>query len=192
MVLGVVGVLYGALLAFGQTDLKRLVAYTSVSHMGFVMLGVFAWTELALQGTVIEMICHGISTGALFILVGALQERAHTREIDQFGGVWSMAPRMGAVALIFALASLGLPGLGNFVGEFLILLGSYTRSPAAAAWAAVGLVSAAVYSLWMFQKTFQETPREKRMISDLSGREIAIFASLRSQSSGWECIRSRC
>jgi NADH-quinone oxidoreductase subunit M len=178
MVLGVVGVLYGALLAFGQTDLKRLVAYTSVSHMGFVMLGVFAWTELGLQGTVIEMICHGISTGALFILVGALQERAHTREIDQFGGVWSMAPRMGAVALIFALASLGLPGLGNFVGEFLILLGSYTRSPAAAAWAAVGLVSAAVYSLWMFQKTFQETPREKRMISDLSGREIAIFAAL--------------
>src|SRR5690349_12098152 len=162
MALGVIGVLYGALLAFAQTDLKRLVAYTSVSHMGFVMLGVFAWTELALQGTMIEMICHGISTGALFILVGALQERAHTREIDQFGGVWSGAPRMGAMALIFALASLGLPGLGNFIGEFLILLGTYRVSPGAAAWAAVGLISAAVYSLWMFQNTFQEMPREKR------------------------------
>src|SRR5581483_4216510 len=118
MALGVAGILYGALLAFGQTDLKRLVAYTSVSHLGFVLLGIFVWNDLGLQGALMTMICHGISTGALFILVGALQDRIHTREMDRMGGIWSTAPRLSGAALFFALASLGLPGLGDFVGEF--------------------------------------------------------------------------
>ena len=121
MTLGVIGILYGAMLAFAQDDMKRLVAYTSVSHLGFVLLGIYAGTTLALQGAVIQMLAHGLSTGALFILVGALQERLHTRDMRQIGGLWSSAPRIGAIGLFFAIASLGLPGLGNFVGEFLVL-----------------------------------------------------------------------
>ena len=133
MVLGVAGILYGALLAFGQKDLKRLVAYTSVSHMGFVLLGVFAWNELALQGTVLQMLCHGISTGGLFMLAGSLQERLRTRDIEQMGGLWSSVPKMGGLAMVFAMASLGLPGLGNFVGEFLVLIGVFRKNMAIAA-----------------------------------------------------------
>ncbi|HEY7316024.1 MAG TPA: NADH-quinone oxidoreductase subunit M [Candidatus Binatia bacterium] len=178
MVLGVIGILYGALMAFAQTDLKRLVAYTSISHMGFVLLGVFAWNELALQGTVIQMICHGISTGALFILVGALQERIHTREMGRMGGLWATAPRMGGVGLVFALASLGLPGLGNFVGEFLILLGAYQVSVSLTVAAALGLISAAVYSLWLMQEAFHGPRQEQRKCADLSVREIAVFGVL--------------
>ena len=154
MALGVVGILYGAVLAFGQRDLKRLVAYTSVSHMGFVLLGVFAWNALALQGALLEIVCHGFSTGALFVLVGALQERIHTRDMAQMGGLWTVAPRMGGAALFFALASLGLPGLGNFVAEFLILLGTWQVSRWAAVLGAVGLVFATVYALWMVQRAF--------------------------------------
>jgi NADH-quinone oxidoreductase subunit M len=120
LTLAAIGILYGAIMAFAQTDLKRLVAYTSVSHLGFVLLGIFAWNPLALQGALMTMICHGLSTGALFILVGALQERMHTREIGEMGGLWSTAPRLSGAALFFVLASLGLPGLGDFVGEFLV------------------------------------------------------------------------
>ena len=178
MTLGVIGILYGALMAFGQTDLKRLIAYTSVSHMGFVLLGVFAWNELALQGAVIQIISHGISTGALFILVGFLQERTHTREMARLGGVWAPAPRMGGVGMFFAVASLGLPGLGNFVGEFLILLGAYRVSVPLTACATIGLVSAAIYSLWVVQKTFHGERSDQRRIADLSPREMAVFASL--------------
>jgi NADH-quinone oxidoreductase subunit M len=178
MTLGVIGILYGALMAFAQTDLKRLIAYTSVSHMGFVLLGVFAWNELALQGAVIQIICHGISTGALFILVGMLQERTHTREMERLGGLWAPAPRMGGVGMFFALASLGLPGLGNFIGEFLILLGTYQVSVPLTACAALGLVSAAIYSLWLVQKTFHGETREEQRIADLSRREMALFTSL--------------
>jgi NADH-quinone oxidoreductase subunit M len=178
MVLAVIGILYGALMAFAQTDLKRLVAYTSISHMGFVLLGAFAWNELALQGTVVQMVCHGISTGALFILVGALQERIHTREMGRMGGLWSTAPRMGGVGMVFALASLGLPGLGNFVGEFLVLLGAYQVSVSLTVLAAVGLISAAVYSLWMVQKTFHGPRQEEQKLADLSAREMAVFAVL--------------
>jgi NADH-quinone oxidoreductase subunit M len=178
MVLAVIGILYGALMAFAQSDLKRLIAYTSISHMGFVLLGVFAWNELALQGSVMQMICHGISTGALFILVGALQERIHTREMGRMGGLWATAPRMGGVGMVFALASLGLPGLGNFVGEFLVLLGAYQVSVSLTVLAAVGLVSAAVYSLWMVQKVFHGPRQEKQKFADLSEREMAVFAVL--------------
>jgi NADH-quinone oxidoreductase subunit M len=178
MALGVIGILYGAVLAFAQTDLKRLVAYTSVSHMGFVLLAVFASNELALQGAVIQMICHGISTGALFILVGALQERSHTRDMARLEGLWATVPRMSGVALLFALASLGLPGLGNFVGEFLILLGAYQRSVPMTVVAATGLVAASVYSLWLIQAVFHGPNRQQWKLSDLSARETAIMTAL--------------
>ena len=173
---GIVGILYGALLAFSQNDLKRLVAYTSVSHMGFVLVGVFAWNELALQGVVLQIICHGISTGALFILVGALQERIHTRDLRHMGGMWPEIPRMAGASLFFALASLGLPGLGNFIAEILILLGTYRVSVTATVLAALGLVSATIYALWMMQQTFFGPNRENRKPSDLGGREVAVMA----------------
>jgi NADH-quinone oxidoreductase subunit M len=176
LVLAVIGILYGAVMAFAQTDLKRLVAYTSVSHMGFVLLGVFVGNRLALQGAVTQIICHGIATGALFMLAGALQERIHTRETGRMGGLWTTAPRMGAAALFFVLASLGLPGLGNFVGEFLVLLGSYRVSIAITAIAAVGIVTATVYSLWIIQRAFHGPNTHHWNIPDLSGREIAAMA----------------
>jgi NADH-quinone oxidoreductase subunit M len=178
MALGVVSILYGAVLAFGQTDLKRLVAYTSVSHMGFVMLGVFAWNETALQGVVLQMLCHGISTGALFVLVGALQERMHTRDVGRMGGLWDTLPRLGGVALLFALASLGLPGLGNFVAEFLILLGAYSVSVPLTSVAVVGLVLATVYALRFVQVSFFGPNKEGWKLTDLTGRETAVAGSM--------------
>lgn len=175
-VLAVIGIIYGALLAFGQTDLKRLVAYTSVSHMGFVLLGIYAWNELALQGALMQMVAHGISTGALFMLVGTLQERLHSRELSMMGGFWSSAPKMGAAALVFALASLGLPGLGNFVAEFLVLLGAFNVSPEAAILSASGLVLSAIYSLWIIQRVFHGP--EKTAVPDFQRRETATMASM--------------
>ncbi len=176
MALGAAGVLYGAWLAFAQTDLKRLVAYTSVSHLGFVLLGVYAWNALALQGAVLQMLCHGLSTGALFILVGALQERTGTRDLGRLGGLWATAPRMGALGLFFALASLGLPGLGNFVAEFLTLVGSWRASHAWTAVATAGLVLATVYSLRIVQCTFHGENRQGWEIPDLGVRELAVLA----------------
>jgi NADH-quinone oxidoreductase subunit M len=176
--LGVVGILYGAVLAFAQNDLKRLVAYTSVSHLGFVLVGVFAWNELALQGAIMQMLCHGISTGALFMLVGALQERIHTRDARRMGGLWSVTPRMGGTAMVFVLASLGLPGLGNFVGEFLVLLGTYSVSPIAAILGTIGLIFATVYSLAIMQRAFHGPRVEDVKFPDLSLREMAIFAAM--------------
>lgn len=178
MALGVAGILYGAILAFAQRDVKRLVAYTSVSHMGFVLLGVFAWNELALQGVVMQMICHGISTGALFILVGLIQERLHTRDIESMGGFWSTAPRMGGVGLFFGLASLGLPGLGNFVAEFLVLIGSYRVSVAMTVIATAGLIAATVYSLRLIQRVFHGPKKEEVAVADLTGREMSIMAAM--------------
>ena len=178
MTLAVIAILYGAWLAFSQTDIKRLVAYTSISHMGFVLLAVFAWNALALQGAVIQIVCHGVSTGALFVLAGILQERLQTREMGQMGGLWTAAPRMGAMALVFALASLGLPGMGNFIGEFLILLGAYAVNPWAAALAALGLVGATVYALWMVQQAFHGAGGDRRSIRDLTAREIAPLAAM--------------
>jgi NADH-quinone oxidoreductase subunit M len=176
MVIAVVGILYGAMLAFAQTDLKRLVAYTSISHMGFVLLGVFALNEIAMQGAVIQILCHGISTGALFVLVGALDERIHTRNLDHMGGLWAVLPRMGAVTMLFALASLGLPGLGNFVGEFLVLFGAYRANIPLTILATVGIVFATVYSLWIIQRAFHGPLREYPKLRDLSPREVGIMA----------------
>jgi NADH-quinone oxidoreductase subunit M len=174
MALAVVGIIYGAFMAFAQTDLKRFVAYTSVSHLGFVLLGIFSRNEWALQGAIIQMICHGIGTGALFVLVGALQERIHTRDLERMSGLWTTVPRMGGITLFFALASLGLPGLGNFVGEFLVLVGTYKASIYFTVPAVLGLVFAAVYSLSMIQRAFFGPNKERWTLPDLSLRETAI------------------
>lgn len=179
MILGAIGILYGAILAFAQTDFKRLVAYTSVNHMGFVMLGAFAMNELALQGVVMQMLCHGISTGALFILVGALYERIHTRDLNKMGGFWDQVPRMGAVGLVFALASLGLPGLGNFIAEFLILTGSFMSNNWVTAVATVGLVASTIYSLRIMAKVFYgRKPKAEKVFADFNVREMVIMGSL--------------
>ena len=176
MALAVVGILYGAVMAFAQTDFKRLVAYTSVSHMGFVFLGIFAWNTLALQGAVMQIVCHGISTGALFMLAGAIHERIHTRELSRMGGLWSTVPRMGAIGIFFALASLGLPGLGNFVAEFLVLLGAYKANITATVFATAGLIIATVYSLWMLQASFFGPNTGNWKIPDFSLRETAVMS----------------
>lgn len=178
MILGVVGILYGAKLAFAQTDLKRLVAYTSVSHMGFVMLGVFSFTRMAYQGVVIQMIAHAISTGALFVLVGQLQERLHTRDMNRMGGLWAQVPVMGSMGMIFAMASLGLPGLGNFLAEFLILTGAFKVNVTMASLASLGLVASMIYSLRIVQKVFLEKETIPWKLPDLSIREKSVFAAL--------------
>ncbi len=178
LVLGVVGILYGAVLSFAQTDLKRLVAYTSVSHMGFVVLGVFSWNALALQGAVVEIIAHGISTGALFVIVGMLAERIHTRDVREMGGLWATVPMMGAAMLFFAIASLGQPGLGNFVAEFLVLFGTFRVNIIIAALGTVGIIFATVYSLWMVQVAFQGANKRQRVIHDLDARELAMMAAM--------------
>jgi NADH-quinone oxidoreductase subunit M len=178
LALGAAGVIYGAVLAFAQTDFKRLVAYSSVSHMGFVLLGLYAFNEIALQGAVMQMVTHGASTAALFMMAGALQHRLHTRDMRKMGGLWQQAPRMGACALFFVLASLGLPGLGNFVAEFLVFMGLFAVSPWMAAIAAIGMVAAAVYALWLMQQSFHGTPDPERRMADFGGREMTAMAVL--------------
>ena len=178
MAVGVVGILYGAVLAFAQTDLKRLVAYTSVSHMGFVLLGIFAWNEIALQGVVLQMVAHALSTGALFVLVGMLQERLHTRDLRAMGGFWEAMPRLGGFAMVLAMASLGLPGLANFVAEFLVLLGVYPRSVVLATLGAIGMVLAAVYSLRVVQGVFHGPRAPSAKLPDLSAREAIVLTAM--------------
>jgi NADH-quinone oxidoreductase subunit M len=178
MIIAVIGIIYGAVLAFAQTDLKRLVAYTSVSHMGFVLLGIFAWNVTAMQGAVMQILAHGVSTGALFIIVGMIQERIHTRDMDRMGGLWSTAPRLSGVGMVFGLASLGLPGFGNFVAEFLVLLGTYRVNIAITVFAATGLVFAAIYSLWMVQRAFHGEKHEEWTMPDLSIRETGVMAAM--------------
>lgn len=174
MVLAVIGILYGAILAFAQTDLKRLIAYTSVNHLGFVLLGIFAWNKLALEGALITIISHGISTGALFILVGALQERLHTRELNRMSGLWETIPRLSGAGLFFALASMGLPGLGDFVGEFLILLGVYQKSMVLTVFAAIGILASTFYALKFVQYAFQGPNIHRWRVPDLLTREAII------------------
>jgi NADH-quinone oxidoreductase subunit M len=177
MLFGVIGILYGAMLAYSQTDLKRLVAYTSVSHMGFVMLGVFAFNDLASQGVVMQLITHGISTGALFILAGTLYERIHTRDIEKMGGFWNRAPFMGTIGVVFAMASLGLPGLGNFIAEFLTLIGSWQANHTLTIFATIGLVAATVYSLRIVQKIFYGKEHISSL-NDLTLREKLILVPM--------------
>jgi NADH-quinone oxidoreductase subunit M len=176
MIIAVVSIIYGAVLAFAQSDLKRLVAYSSVSHMGFVLLGIFANNLTSLSGAVMQMVAHGVSTGALFIIVGIIQERIHTRELSRMGGFWSTAPRLSSVTMVFALASLGLPGFGNFVAEFMVLVGTYRVHAAITAVAATGLVFAAVYSLWIVQRALHGEEIKPFQIVDLSLRESGMMA----------------
>ncbi len=181
MTLAVISILYGGIVAFGQPDFKRLVAYTSISHLGFVMLAIFAWNAIALQGAVLLMLAHGISTGALFMLVGSLQDRLHTRDMSRMGGLWQRMPRMGAVGMFFAIASLGLPGLSNFVGEFMSLVGTFRTSMVFAAVATTGMVVAVIYSLFWMQRVFQGPPSaefEDLAISDFNARELGIMAAM--------------
>jgi NADH-quinone oxidoreductase subunit M len=178
MLLGAVSIVYGALLAFAQTDFKRLVAYSSVSHMGFVLLGVYAFNELALQGAVMQMVAHGLSTAALFLIAGALQQRLHTRDMTAMGGLWALAPRLGAMTLFFIVASLGMPGLGNFVGEFLVLLGSFQVNIVITCIATLGLVTGAAYSLIAIQRVFHGNVSPKLRLTDLDGREFVALIPL--------------
>jgi NADH-quinone oxidoreductase subunit M len=178
ILLGVIGIIYGAVLAYSQTDLKRLIAYTSVSHMGFVMLGIFSFNQFAFQGVVMQLITHAISTGALFVLAGMIKERLHTRDINQMGGLWTSMPKMGALALVFVMASLGLPGLGNFVAEFLILLGAFKVHVVFTCIAALGLVFSAMYALRIMQKVFLGPLSTTLELPDFSSRELLVMGSL--------------
>jgi NADH-quinone oxidoreductase subunit M len=178
MWLGVFGILYGAVCAFGQNDIKRLVAYTSISHMGFILVGVYAGTEEALQGVMIQMLAHGISCAGLFILCGELYERLHTHDLRKMGGLWARFSTLPPIALFFTVASLGLPGLGNFLGEFLILLGTFKTHPAVTVVATGGLILSAVYSLSLMQRAFYGKPSDESKLLDLNARQIATLATL--------------
>jgi NADH-quinone oxidoreductase subunit M len=178
--LAIIGIIYGALVALVQPNLKKLVAYSSVSHLGFVVLGIFAFREISMQGAVYQMLAHGISTGALFLLVGMLYDRRHTFEISEYGGLCAPMPRLAAFFLFVALSSMGLPMLNGFVGEFLILLGTYQAHWHWAAWAATGVILSACYLLWSYQRVFfgEVTHQKNRELKDTSARENWMLAVL--------------
>ena len=171
------GIIYGALVAMVQPDLKKLVAYSSIAHLGFCVLGVYVFQPEAMEGAIYQMFSHGVSTGALFMLVGMLYERRHTRLISDFGGLATSVPVYSTFFLIVVLSSLGLPLLNGFIGEFLIIVGSFYRHPAYAAFAAVGVVLAAVYLLWMYQRVFygEPTNEKNRILPDCDFREKLIL-----------------
>jgi NADH-quinone oxidoreductase subunit M len=176
--LAVTGIVYGALVATVQPDLKKLVAYSSVSHLGFVMLGLFALDATAASGSLYQMLNHGISTGALFLMVGMIYERRHTRLIADFGGLWTAIPVFAGCFLVVMLASVGLPGLNGFVGEFLILLGAFRTHPWATAVATTGVILGALYLLWMYQRVIfgPIVHEENTRLTDLTPREITVLA----------------
>jgi NADH-quinone oxidoreductase subunit M len=180
-ILAIIGIIYGALVAMMQEDVKKLVAYSSVSHLGFVMLGLFALTSSGVQGAIIQMVNHGLSTGALFLIVGVIYERSHTRLISDFGGLSRVMPLFAVYFMVVTLSSIGLPGLNGFVGEFLILVGTFVSENAHAktyaVLAATGVILAACYMLWMFQRVmFGPLTREKnKALKDLNAREIAYL-----------------
>jgi NADH-quinone oxidoreductase subunit M len=182
--LAVIGILYGAAVSYAQQDVKKLVAYSSVSHLGFVVLGLFALNAQGIQGGILQMVNHGLSTGALFIIVGMIYERRHTRDMDAFGGLWKIMPVYGALTLIVTLSSMGLPGLNGFVGEFTILLGSFGSeaigSKLYAGFAAAGVILAAIYMLYMFQKLFlgPVDKEENQRLKDLNWREVVTLVPL--------------
>jgi len=180
LTLAVIGIIYGALVAWAQRDMKKLVAYSSVTHMGFIVLGLFAGTVASTQGALIQMINHGLSTGALFLLVGVVYDRRHTRLIEDFGGLAAVMPLYTGAFLLATLASIGLPGLNGFVGEFLILTGSFARHPAAVVLAATGIVLGAVYMLSLVQRVFWNALAnpENRNLTDLTWQEALAFGPL--------------
>jgi NADH-quinone oxidoreductase subunit M len=178
--LAVIGIIYGAVVAMMQADIKKLVAYSSVSHLGFVMLGLFALNMQGVQGSIYQMLNHGLSTGALFLLVGMIYDRRHTRLIEDFGGLWKQLPIFSALLLFVTFSSIGLPGLNGFVGEFLILLGSFLVTPRWAAAAATGVILGAIYMLWMYRRVIfgpLNNP-ENQKLQDLNNREILILAPI--------------
>lgn len=185
MSLAVIGILYGAVLAFAQSDFKRLIAYSSIAHLGFVLLGIYAWNPQALQGALMVMLAHGLSTGALFILAGALQERLHTRDMRRMGGLWAVMPKLAGFSLFFAMASLGLPGLANFIGEFLVLLGTYRANIPLAVLATIGLTGAALYSLILIQRTFHGRNTERWQAPDLSHAYLATLGMMAALTIGF-------
>jgi NADH-quinone oxidoreductase subunit M len=178
--LAIIGIIYGALVALVQPNLKKLVAYSSVSHLGFVVLGIFAFREISMQGAVYQMLAHGISTGALFLLVGMLYDRRHTFEISEYGGLATPMPHLAALFLFVALSSMGLPMLNGFVGEYLILLGTYQVHWNWAAWAATGVIFSACYLLWSYQRVFfgEVTHAKNKELPDASAREKWILATM--------------
>ena len=176
MLLGMISILYGGYMAYSQTDFKRLVAYSSIAHMGFILLGVYAFNEAGMQGAIVTMIAHGFSTAALFMMAGAIQQRLHTREMSNMRGLWIRAPRMGVMTLFFVVASVGMPGLGNFVGEFLALLGAFKVHVPITIGAAVGIVVAAVYGLSLMQRAFQGVPNpDVSSMEDFGIREMSVM-----------------
>jgi NADH-quinone oxidoreductase subunit M len=182
--LAVIGIIYGAIVSFAQSDMKKLVAYSSISHMGFVVLGIFALNVHGLEGAILQMINHGVSTGALFLLVGVIYERAHTRLMSAFGGLWSVMPLYGTIALVVTLSSMALPGLNGFVGEFTILLGAFDSRILGTPWfagiGAIGVILAAIYLLQMYQKVFLGPAKEpgEHPLKDLNVREIITLVPL--------------
>ncbi len=179
LTLATIGIIYGAVVAAVQSDLKKLVAYSSVAHLGFVVLGTFGLTVQGLQGGVFTMVSHGLTTGALFLLVGILYDRRHTHDIGQFGGVWKSAPKLGGIFLAVTFASIGLPGLSGFVGEFLSLLGAFLTHRPYAVISTVGVILAAVYMLWAFQRVFTGVPEgENATLRDMDRRELVTVVPL--------------
>jgi NADH-quinone oxidoreductase subunit M len=183
-VLAIIGIIYGAIVSFAQKDVKRLVAYSSVSHLGFVILGIFSLNVQGIEGGILQGINHGLSTGALFFIVGFLYEQRHTRMMSAFGGIWRALPVFTALTLVVVLSSMGLPGLNGFIGEFTILLGSMGADEALGpnawiytAFAASGVILAAIYLLWMFQRVFMGPldKEENRRLRDINTRELVIF-----------------
>jgi len=179
-ILAIIGIIYGACVAMVQKDIKKLVAYSSVSHLGFVMLGLFALNTQAVEGAIYQMLNHGISTGALFLLVGVVYERRHTRLIADYGGLTKVMPWFAVYFMIFTLSSIGLPPLNGFIGEFMILLGVFQANPLYAVLAAFGVVLGAIYMLWVYQRVFhgEITREENKGLKDINAREIAVFAPL--------------
>jgi NADH-quinone oxidoreductase subunit M len=179
-ILAVIGIVYGALVSMMQKDMKRLIAFSSVSHLGFVMLGLFTFTAAGIQGGIIQMINHGLSTGALFLCVGMVYERRHTRMIADYGGLATSMPIYATIFMIVTLSSIAVPGTNGFIGEFLILLGAFKTNAVYATIAATGVIFSACYMLWMFQRVVwgEITNEKNRELKDLSCREIAIFAPL--------------
>jgi len=179
LVLATIGIVYGAVVASMQSDLKRLVAYSSVAHLGFVVLGIFALTTQGLEGAIFTMVSHGLTTGALFLLVGMIYERRHTRRIADFGGLWKTTPLLGGIFLAVAFASIGLPGFSGFVGEFLALLGTFLVDRPYAVVSAVGVIFAAVYLLWAFQRAFTGEPEGDNLVmAEINVRELATVVPL--------------
>ncbi|WP_110669397.1 NADH-quinone oxidoreductase subunit M [Salinicola halophilus] len=178
MTLGLIGIFYGAILACGQQDLKRLIAYTSISHMGFVLIGIYAGTELALQGVVALMVAHAFSAAGLFIISGQLYERLHTRDMRQMGGLWGRIHGLPGFALVFVAASLGLPGTANFVGEFMVMFGAFGVAPWIVVIGSVGLILAAIYSLFLMQRVYFGPPAEESSLGGMDRRETVLLLSV--------------